>query len=276
MATICFVRAGRFDRAHEVAQELARQAPRLGAHRALHAVACQAISLVPGGRFSELLDATRGVADLIAEEREHICANALVALAARTLALHENGQRSATAEALELFTDVAPPSRPLVRWAPWIIEALRGIVGMDETLVRLGHVGVRPGAGNAVDVLRTELMMRALVGDWDRAQELAGQTRALATSTCAPALGFIADWADAMRLVADGHRAQALDAGSAATAALAAHGERYNAARLMTDLLARLGDDAPADVVVLTAERLEGMGADASADGARALLTARG
>jgi hypothetical protein len=119
-------------------------------------------------------------------------------------------------------------------------------------------------------------MMHALVGDWDRAQELAGQTRALATSTCAPALGFIADWADAMRLVADGHRAQALDAGSAATAALAAHGERYNAARLMTDLLARLGDDAPADVVVLTAERLEGMGAHASADGARALLTARG
>jgi tetratricopeptide (TPR) repeat protein len=275
MAAICFVRAGRFDRAREVAAEAARQAPGLSPRRTLHAVTSEAIALLPGGRFAELLDATRGVEDLMTQEREHICANALVALAARTLALHESGQRSAAAEALELFERVAPPSRPLVRWGPWIIEALRGVVGVDASLARLEHLEIRAGAGNAVDVLRPELQVRVLAGDWGRAEELATQTRKLARPTCAPALGCIADWADAMRLAADGHRAQALDLGGAATAALAEHGERYNAARLMSDLLARIGEAAPPDLVALTGQNLEDMGAHASAAAERALACAR-
>ena len=69
--------------------------------------------------------------------------------------------------------------------------------------------------------------MRALEGEWERAAELAGQTRALAGSRCAPALGFVADWAGAMRLAADGDHARALEVGGAATAALADRGERY-------------------------------------------------
>jgi DNA-binding SARP family transcriptional activator/tetratricopeptide (TPR) repeat protein len=275
MAAICFVRAGRFDRAREIAAEAARQAPAMSAHRALHAVASQAIALVPGGNFEELLDATHGVEELIAEEREHICANALVALATRAVVLHESGQRSAAEAALELFDRVAPPDRPLVRWGPWIVEMLRAVAGLESTLGRLGHVEVRHGAGNAVDVLRTELLTRAAAGEWDRAEDLAGQTRALAGSTCAPALGFVADWADAMRLADDGHHARALEVGVAATAALAERGERYPAARLMTDLLARLGDAAPPDLVALTAQRLQEMGAHSSAAAARALAYAR-
>ena len=51
MAVICFVRAGHFDRAREVAAEAARQAPGMSAHRDLHAVASQAIALIPGGDF---------------------------------------------------------------------------------------------------------------------------------------------------------------------------------------------------------------------------------
>jgi hypothetical protein len=106
MAAMCFVRAGRFDRAREIAAETARQTPGTSPHRALHAVAAQAIALLPGGRFDDLLDATRAVPDLIAQEREHLCANAHVALAACTLALHESGQRAAAAEALALFERV--------------------------------------------------------------------------------------------------------------------------------------------------------------------------
>jgi DNA-binding SARP family transcriptional activator len=275
MAVICFVRAGRFDRAREIAAEAARQAPGMSAHRALHAVASQALALMPGGNFEELLDATRGVEELIAEEREHICANALVALAARAVVLHESGERAAAAAALELFDRVAPPDRPLVRWGPWIVEVLRAVAGLESTLARLGYVEVRHGAGNAVDILRTELVTRAVAGEWDRAEELAGQTRELAGATCAPALGFVADWADAMRLAADGRHARALDVGGAATAALAERGERYAAARLMTDLLGRLGDDAPPAVVAVTARSLEEMGAHASASAARALAYAR-
>jgi tetratricopeptide (TPR) repeat protein len=275
MAVICFVRAGRFDRARELAAEAARQAPGMSAHRSLHAVASQAIALIPGGDFAALLDATDGVEELIAEEREHICANALVALAARTVVLHESGQRAAADAALELFDRVAPRDRPLVRWGPWIVEVMRAVVGPQATLARLDHIEVRHGAGNAVDILRTELQARALGGEWERAAELAGQTRALAGSTCAPALGFVADWADAMRLAADGHHARALELGGAATAALAARGERYTAARLMTDVLARLGAGAPPALVAQTAQRLEEMGAHASAAAARDLAYAR-
>ena len=274
MAVICFVRAGHFDRAREVAAEAARQAPGMSAHRDLHAVAAQAIALVPGGDFEALLDATRSVEELIAEEREHICANALVALAARAVVLHESGQRSAAASALELFDRVAPPDRPLVRWGPWIVEVLRAVVGLEATAARLGHVEVRHGAGNAVDILRTQLQVRALGGEWERAAELVGQTRALAGPRCAPALGFVADWAGAMRLAADGDHGRALEVGAAATAALADRGERYIAARLMTDLLARLGDAAPRDLVAHTAQRLEAMGAHASAAAARNLAYA--
>ena len=275
MAVICFVRAGRFDRARELAAEAARQAPGMSAHRALHAVASQALALIPGGNFAALLDATDGVEELIAEEREHICANALVALAARAVVLHESGRRSAADAALELFDRVAPPDRPLVRWGPWIVEVTRALAGLQATVARLGHVEVRHGAGNAVDILRTELQVRALEGEWERAAELAGQTRALAGSRCAPALGFVADWAGAMRLAADGDHARALEVGGAAIAALADRGERYVAARLMTDLLARLGDAAPRDLVAQTAQRLEAMGAHASAAAARDLAYAR-
>jgi hypothetical protein len=44
----------------------------------------------------------------------------------------------------------------------------------------------------------------------------------------------------------------------------------------MTDLLARLGDEAPGDLVAVTAQQLEAMGAHASAQAARALAHARG
>jgi hypothetical protein len=73
-----------------------------------------------------------------------------------------------------------------------------------------------------------------------------------------------------MRLAADGSHARALAVGGAATAALAEHGERYNAARLMADLLARLGEAAPPQAVADTAQRLDEMGARASAPALRA------
>jgi hypothetical protein len=271
MAAICCVRAGRFERAREIAATAAREGAGLGPHRRLHALASRAIALVPSGRLGELLDATEGVEELIEEERDHICANALVALAARTLALHERGDRVRATGAHELFDDVAPVSRPLVRWGPWMIEALRDVTGIPESLERLQRVEVRRGSGNAVDVLRAELLLRALAADWDRVRELAETTRGLASTTCAPALSHVADWTDALRLAAEGRTAQALEVGGAATAALANHGERYNAERLMADLLAGIGTEAPPLLVDATSARLDAMGAHASAAAVRTL-----
>jgi hypothetical protein len=73
---------------------------------------------------------------------------------------------------------------------------------------------------------------------------------------------------------ADGDHVRALEVGGAATDALARRGEAYAAARLMTDLLARLGANAPRDRVADTAQRLEAMGAGASAEAARSLAHA--
>jgi DNA-binding SARP family transcriptional activator len=276
MAVISYVRGGQFERAREIADEVSRQAPALGSHRALHAVASQAIVLVPGGHLAELREATDQVDELVTLEGERMCANAMVAVAARALALHECRAQPGAAEAIALFERISPVSRPLVRWGPWIIEALRGIVGLEESLARLACVEVRAGSGNVVSVLRTELHLRALAGDWDRAGQLGDRTRALATTTCAPALRCVADWAQAVKLADDDRVGEAIALAGAATAALAALGERYNAARLMGELLARLGDEAPAPVVCTTAEQLDAMGAHASADGVRAAACAHG
>jgi hypothetical protein len=52
---------------------------------------------------------------------------------------------------------------------------------------------------------------------------------------------------------------------------LAAHGEGYNAERLMADLLAGLGTEAPPPLVDATSARLDAMGARASAAAVRTL-----
>ena len=276
MAVICFVRAGRFDRARELAAEAARQAPGMSAHRALHAVASQALALIPGGNFAALLDATDGVEELIAEEREHICANALVALAARAVVLHESGRRSAADAALELFDRVAPPDRPLVRWGPWIVEvtrarrrtagdgrAARPRRGQARRRERGRHPAHRaPGAspGGRVGARRRARGPDARAGRLE-VRAGAGLRRRLGRR----------DAPGRRRRPRAGPRSRR----SRPPPRWPTRGERYVAARLMTDLLARLGDAAPRDLVAQTAQRLEAMGAHASAAAARDLAYAR-
>jgi hypothetical protein len=77
----------------------------------------------------------------------------------------------------------------------------------------------------------------------------------VAREACAPAVGWIADWAQ-------GVRAGSLERALAATRALDLYGEHYTAARLEVDALLRMPDQAAA---ADTAARLERMGARASA-----------
>jgi hypothetical protein len=77
----------------------------------------------------------------------------------------------------------------------------------------------------------------------------------VAREACAPPLGWIADWAEAVK-------AGSLAGAAAATDALDAYGEHYTAARLMADALLRHDDPAAAEA---TAARLQAMGALGSA-----------
>ena len=261
MAVICFVRAGRFDRARELAAEAARQAPGMSAHRALHAVASQAIALIPGGNFAALLDATDGVEELIAEEREHICANALVALAARAVVLHESGRRSAADAALELFDRVAPPDRPLVRWGPWIVEVTargRRTAGDASRGSATSRSGTAPGTRS------TSCAPSSRCERWRASGSAPTSSRARRARW--PARRARRRWASSPTgPTRCAWPPTGTTRGPSRSAArppppLAERGERYTAARLMTDLLARLGDAAPPDLVAQTAQRLAGHG----------------
>jgi len=116
----------------------------------------------------------------------------------------------------------------------------------------------------------------ALLGDWDRLEPLLARARELAVPAGAPALAWIADWAEGVQLAAAGREAEALELALPACAALDARGEAYTGARLCADLLARLAGPAAAAPAAHTAARLEALGAHASASSVRAAIGAAG
>jgi DNA-binding SARP family transcriptional activator len=275
VAAICFVHAGRFGAARRAAADATREAAGLSPHRALHAAAAATMALARPGHLEELLDSTSTVLELAAVEGERICPTGLMAIAGRCLALHEAGDRRA-AEALALLRRLAPTARPLGGWGYAVAEIVRPLVPPEETEARLARGVSRAGAGAQVHRLRVELPLAALEGDWDRLDPLLARARALAAPAGAPALAPIADWAEAVQLAAAGRTADALELALPAGSALEAHGERYTGARLLAELLARLGSAAPAELALGTAARLEALGARASAELARAAAPAAG
>ena len=110
----------------------------------------------------------------------------------------------------------------------------------------------------------------ALRGDWERLEPLLARARELAAPAGAPALAWIADWAEGVQLAAAGREADALELALPACAALDARGEAYTGARLCADLLVRLGGPDAAAPAARTAARLEALGAHASAASVRA------
>ena len=263
VAAICFAHAGHYDAARRAAAEATEQAAGLSPHRGLHAAAAATFALARPGGLAELLAATEAVVEHAVAEGERICATGLMAVAGRCLALHEALAPGAD-EALALLRRLAPTTRSLGGWNYEVAEIVRPLVPLPETDGRLVGEGKRAGAGAAVNRLRVELPVAALAGDWDRLAPLLARARGLAAPAGAPALVRIADWAEGVRLAAAGRTAEALERALPACEALEAHGERYTGARLLADLLARL-DDPPDALLARAADRLEALGARASA-----------
>jgi DNA-binding SARP family transcriptional activator/tetratricopeptide (TPR) repeat protein len=270
VAAICFAHAGLFGQARRVAAEATQQAAGLSPHRGLHAAAAATMALARAGRLDELAEATDRVLELATAEGERICATGVMAVAGCCLALGETGDPRAE-EALTLLRRLAPTSRSMVGWSYSIAEVVRPLVPLTETMERLAAAEPRNGAGTEVNRLRVELPARAVGGEWDALDALLAEARRLAEPGGAPALAWVADWAEATQLASAGRIPDALELALPATSALDAHGERYTAARLLADLLTAMAGDAPADLAALTAERLERMGARASGAAVRGL-----
>lgn len=150
------------------------------------------------------------------------------------------------------------------------VELLRPLLGVEASRGRLDAIPGHRDATVAVHRMRVELQLLALEAAWDDLDGPLAEARRLARSACAPVLGWIADWAEAMRVAATGRPADAVAAAQVASEGLAGFGERYTAARLLADLVPLLGPEQAGPLAADTAERLDAMGARASAAEVRA------
>jgi hypothetical protein len=263
-AAISFARAGRFERAREVARLSTSESLRLSAHHETHAAAGETMALVPGGRFAELVEVTERVEGIVREEGGRLCQMGALGLAGRALALFESGEREAAQDALELF-ESAPAPRGAVPFRCLAVDILRPLAGLEATRRAAGRLGNAPATviGRLYE-LRLELQLAALTGDWPAVDALVPEARRLAGQASAPTLGWIADWAQAVSLAGSGD-ARAATQATRAGHALEECGESYTAARLLVDLLPFLDADVRAPLAQDAGGRLRAMGAYASA-----------
>jgi DNA-binding SARP family transcriptional activator len=262
-----FAWAGRFERAIEVSRAAAAEAAELSRHRALHSAMAETACLVPTGRFFDLGEATNGVLELAREDASstRTCMAAVVAIAGRALWLFESLESDAAMNALDLMNRVRPPARPRI-YEYVVAEMLRPLIGIEATRAELESLP--PPAHDAAATilyLRAQLPVLALGQANDKLDEAIVLAQMLARSACAPALGWIADWAAAAKRAAT-DPVGSIERARAATAALAKYGEAYTAALLLSEFLAQLIDArAGAELAEKTAQQLTQMGALASA-----------
>jgi DNA-binding SARP family transcriptional activator len=265
--------AGRFERAIEVSRGAAGEATKLGRHRALHSAMAETTCLVPTGRFFELGEATSRVLELAREDASstRTCMAAVAAIAGRALWLHESLDSDAASSALDLMNRVRPPPRPRI-YEYIVAEMLRPVVGIDATRAELESLPPpKDDAAATILYFRAQLPVLAQSGSSRALDTAITDARHLARSACAPALGWIADWAAATQTSAS-DPVGSLERALAAATALARYGETYTAALLLSESLPLFDAAARADSAETTAQQLSQMGAQASAARARAAV----
>jgi hypothetical protein len=263
-AAIASARAGRHQRARELARLASQESVSVSAHHGTHAATGETMSLVPAGRFAELVEATARVPGIVREEGG-VCQKGTLGLAGHALALFECEERDAADEALELL-GAASPSRGLVPFRCLAIDILRPLAGLERTRRAAESLGPPRGdVASRIYALRLGLQLSALNSDWGAVDGLVAEARQLAPQACAPTLEWIADWAEAVRLAAAGDGTEAVARATRAGRALERYGEPYTAARLLVDLLPFLDGDQRATLAEDAAGRLAAMGALASA-----------
>jgi hypothetical protein len=170
------------------------------------------------------------------------------------------------------MNQVRPPPRPRI-YEYVIAEVLRPVVGIEATRAELESLP--PPANDAAATilyLRAQLPVLALSGANRLLDATITEARRLSRSACAPALGWIADWAAAAQTTGT-DPVGSLQRARAATTSLARYGETYTAARLLSEFLALMVPASEAELAQKTAQQLTHMGALASAARSGAVLT---
>jgi hypothetical protein len=268
-----FAWVGKFERAIEVSRAAAGEAAKLSPHRALHSAMTQTYCLAPTGRFAELGDATKDVLELVHEDASSAgtCTASVVAIAGRVLWLYESLDSEAAVSALEFMNRVRPPAKRKISEYS-VADLLRPVAGLETTRATLDSLPL-PDDDVATRVvgLRAQLPVLALSDDPGALTAAIAHAHELAQSACAPALGWVADWAAAAQAARD-DPAGSLQRAVTATTALARYGEEYTAARLVTEFLPLAEGPGVAELAEKTAQRLTHMGAQASAARARSAV----
>ncbi|HEX5619588.1 MAG TPA: hypothetical protein VFX51_14300, partial [Solirubrobacteraceae bacterium] len=254
IAAVCLARSGRFADGRATAIDAVHVSRGLSPHRRLHAASAMTVCLTPEGRFDELLEATQHACEWAIQEGSRTCAMSSLAVAGYALAHFECGDEAGGRRGADLV-EVTGMHRADSSFRYRGIELLRPFVGLAHTRHRMQAADVARGLVDGVHHLRAALQLAALDEDDEELDALADRAREAAREACAPSVGWIADWAQAVR-------AGSLRRALAATGALDLYGEHYTAARLEVDAIARMPDAAAATA---TALRLEQMGARASA-----------
>jgi class 3 adenylate cyclase len=263
LAALLFSRANRLEAAQQAADDAARQAAELSPHRRLHAAGAQTMSLFGDGHLTRLRSATADVPELIHEDGGRVCPYGAMALAGHAVTLFEAGDPNGAAAAVELLDRASQGSEGpalLFRAA----EIIRPLTSLEDALSRIERIVGSADTVPRIYQLRTALQVHALSGD-EVLELLVAEARALAGPACAPSLASVAGWAEAVVLARSGSSRESLATAGEAMRELEAYGESYTAARLMTDLLPMLDRHFAAGAAAKTAERLEAMGAHASA-----------
>jgi hypothetical protein len=147
---------------------------------------------------------------------------------------------------------------------------LRPVVGTEATRAELESLPPpKDDAAATILYLRAQLPVLAQSGPSRALDTAITDARHLARSACAPALGWIADWAAATQTAAT-DPVGSLERALAAASALSAYGEVYTAALLLSESLPLFDAAARAASAEKTAQQLSQMGAQASATRARA------
>jgi hypothetical protein len=268
LAAVALVRAGRARAAEEAADAAARHAEHLSPHRRIHAACGQTTALLASGKLTKLAEATAQVPGLIREDGGRACPFGAVALAGHAVSVYEAENGVAAAAAVELLDSASQGAEgPTMLYRA--AEIVRPLTDLESTRSRLERIAGSPDAVPRIHELRAALQLYALLDDRDRLDELIAEARALAGPACAPSLGWIADWAEAVKLARSGATDESFTKATRAASALEANAERYTAGRLMTDLLPLLDGQRLAGAAAEIADRLDAMGARATAAEAR-------
>jgi DNA-binding SARP family transcriptional activator len=265
VASICFTRAGCFDRARELAAETTRQAATLSPHRVLHAAAFETLVRAPCGEFEALLEATDGVVEVAHQEGGRLCGTGMVALAGRALALFERGRDDEVAQTLDTLRRLAPSARYARTYGHPTGELLRPVVGYEAAERWIAESDRRGDLGTEAQRLRAQLPVIAQLGDDAELEAAIELGRELAAAACAHGLRSIADLAEAALWARTGRHAQAVARAEAAAAALDRYGESYTGARGLAELVPLIDSNAAGALAQRAAARLTEMGAEASA-----------